>query len=274
MAEKSNLLVPASIVVAGLFIATAVILSNNGLIQIGQKPETAGTASGDETNTDPVSQTIKVSADDDPVLGNQDAPVTLIEFSDYECPYCGASAGTNADLISQFKSQDPNWKPAYPELLKNYIETGKVKYIFRDMPLPFHDPAATREAMAANCARDQGGDEAYYKYHDELFKLSKYNGQTPADVIDTAAGTIGLDIDAFKSCVSSEKFKDEINKDKEDFQRLSNEAVSKKMVDRGLGTPTYFIDKSTDFNEIDGTLISGSQSYAVFSSIIESMLSE
>lgn len=101
-----------------------------------------------------------VSLDDDPVKGSSDAPITIVEFSDYECPFC-----------------QRHFQSTYSDLDRNYISQGKVKYVFRDLPLPFHDPVATEAALAANCARKQGGDEAYFSYHDEYFLNTKANGE-------------------------------------------------------------------------------------------------
>jgi len=78
----------------------------------------------------------KVSVDDDPVMGDPNAKITLIEFSDYECPFCKR-----------------HFDQTLADLKKEYVDTGKVKIIYRDLPLPFHDPMATIEAVAANCAR-------------------------------------------------------------------------------------------------------------------------
>lgn len=102
----------------------------------------------------------KVSVDDDPVLGDKDAPLTIVEFSDYECPYCNR-----------------HYTQTLPSLKKDYINTGKLRLVYRDfIAVPSHNPAATTEALAANCARDQGGDEAYYKLHDEIFAKTQANG--------------------------------------------------------------------------------------------------
>lgn len=103
---------------------------------------------------------VKVSIDDDAVLGNSSAPITMIEFSDYECPFC-----------------QRHFRDTHKQLVQNYVDAGKLKIVFRDLPLPFHDPVATEAAVAANCAREQGGDEAYYKYHDEYFSATRANGQ-------------------------------------------------------------------------------------------------
>ncbi len=101
------------------------------------------------------------SVDDDPVEGDVKAAVTMIEFSDYECPFCKR-----------------HFTQTLPSLRKDYIDSGKVKLIFRDfIAVPSHNPWATTEAKAANCAREQGGDEAYFRFHDEVFSKTKANGE-------------------------------------------------------------------------------------------------
>lgn len=110
--------------------------------------------------TDLESVLVEVSLDDDSVLGDSNAPVTIVEFSDYECPFCKRA-----------------FEQTYPILKSDYINTGKAKFVFRDLPLPFHDPVATEEAVAANCAKEQGGDKAYFEYHDKIFENTKSNGE-------------------------------------------------------------------------------------------------
>src|SRR3989344_9492200 len=95
----------------------------------------------------------EVSIDDDPILGNKNAPVTIIEFSDYQCPFC-----------RKF------WTETFNQLKAEYIDTGKVKFVYRDFPLTSIHPAAEPAAEAANCVRELGGDEAYYKMHDKIFQ--------------------------------------------------------------------------------------------------------
>lgn len=102
----------------------------------------------------------KTSVDDDPVFGDKDAPVTIIEFSDYECPFCKR-----------------HFLQTFPSLKTNYIDTGKAKLVFRDfIAVSSHNPAATTEAMAAQCVKDQAGDEAYFKLHDEVYSKTTANG--------------------------------------------------------------------------------------------------
>ena len=102
----------------------------------------------------------EVSIDDDAVKGDSNAPVTIIEFSDYECPFC-----------------QRHFQTVYSALREEYVDTGKVKYVFRDLPLSSHDPVATDAAIAANCARELGGDEKYYEYHDAYFTATQANGR-------------------------------------------------------------------------------------------------
>lgn len=98
----------------------------------------------------PAARSAKVSIDDDPVLGRADAPVTLLEFSDYQCPFC-----------ARF------FRDTLPTLKAEYIDTGKVRYVFRDFPIDQLHPYARKAAEAANCAGDQG---RYWEMHDLLFE--------------------------------------------------------------------------------------------------------
>lgn len=98
--------------------------------------------------------------DDDPILGDANAPLVMIEFSDYECPFCKR-----------------HFSQTLPDLDKEYIKTGKLKLVFRDfIAVSGHNPAATTEALAVNCVKELGGDQAYYKYHDLIFSKTTSNG--------------------------------------------------------------------------------------------------
>lgn len=103
---------------------------------------------------------IKISLDDDPVIGNKDAGIAIVEVSDFECPFC-----------QRF------YNDSYKKIKEKYIDTGKMKLVFRDFPIPGHNPVATEAHVAANCAREQGGDEAYYKFHDAYFTSTQANGR-------------------------------------------------------------------------------------------------
>jgi protein-disulfide isomerase len=147
-----------------------------------------------------------VPVDDDPGYGPKDAPVTIIEFSDYECPFC------------------QKWHAeVWPQIESKYGD--QVRLVYRDFPLFSIHPSANPAAMAANCAGDQG---KYWEFHSALF-----SGQYPLSrpSYDSIAATLGLDAGKFASCVDSEKYKAEIEAD---YQFASDLGVQ--------STPTFFIN--------------------------------
>jgi len=189
----------------------------------------------------PSPQAVQVSADDDAVIGNKNAKVEIIEFSDYQCPFC-----------RKF------WQETFPQIKKDYIDTGKVKFVYRDFPLGFH-PNAIPAAQAANCAREKGGDEAYFKMHDKIFsEQNKLDGGTvkstvfdgwDKEVLKKWAKDIGYSID---SCMDADKYLDEINKDASDGAAAGVQ-----------GTPGFFVN---------GKPLSGAQPYQAFKQIIDAEL--
>ncbi len=181
-----------------------------------------------------------VSIDDDPIKGDKNAPITIIEFSDYECPFCKRS-----------------YDNVFSKLDEEYISKGKVRVVFRDFPLGFHKKAIPA-AIAANCAGEQG---KYWEVHDFLFENPD---KLDAASILNSAGELGLDKAKFEACTNDKKSKEkEITKDFEDGQKYGVR-----------GTPSYFIGKTTDGKEITGTFVRGAQPYTVFKEHIEAQLKE
>jgi protein-disulfide isomerase len=177
-----------------------------------------------------------VSVDDDPVLGNANAKVTIIEFGDYQCPSCRLF-----------------WREIEPRLKKEYVDTGKVKLVFRDFPIKEIHPDATAAAMAAQCAADQG---KYWEYHDRIFREQDKGTD---DVVRFKAAdlkkwgaAIRLDGAAFNACVDSARYQDEVAKDYADGIAVGIQ-----------GTPTFFIN---------GRFVGGAQSFPVFKKIIDEEL--
>lgn len=209
------------------FILAAIIIVGALIVFTGDN-----TPSGN-TNNDPGQQLpstgsqAQTSEDDDAVLGDEDAPVTIIEFSDYQCPYC-----------ARF------WSDTLPSLKKEYIDTGKVKLIYRDYPLVSIHPMAQPAAEAAECVRDAAGsDEAYFEMHDKIFA----NQQTlSVDNLKKWAKEIGYDIGG---CLDSGKFTNEVKKDTTDGG--------------SLGTPTFFVN---------GKQLRGAQPFSAFKQVIDAEL--
>ncbi len=185
---------------------------------------------------------IMVSLDDDPVKGNPDAPVTIIEFSDFQCPFC-----------SRFYTQ------TLPLIEKDYIDTGKVKLVYRDLPIDAIHPNARSAHIAAECADEQG---KFWEYHDILFNNQRqWQGLGSVDFDNTLkeyAGQLGLQTASFDSCMKSPDISEEINDDLLDAAKYG-----------ATGTPTFFIG-----NEKDGYVkITGAQAYSTFQRIIDDQLS-
>ncbi len=169
-------------------------------------------------------------------IGRADAPVTLVEFADFQCPFC-----------KKFHTD------AYSELKKNYIDTGKVRFVSRDLPLEFH-PFALKAAEAARCAGDQ---QKYWELRDALYT----NATPPNDeAINKAAETLSLDKGAFQSCLASEKHRAEVQKDAAEAATLQIN-----------GTPTFVLAKSSK-DKLDGIRIVGAQPFVAFQAAIESFL--
>jgi len=186
-------------------------------------------------------QVFKVSIDDDPVKGNPNAPVTVVEYSDFQCPFC-----------SRFFTQ------TLPQLEENYIDTGKIKFVYKDLPLDSLHPNARATHIAAECADEQG---KFWEYHDVLFeKQSEWQSVTSSDLqisLTQYAADLGLQVASFESCMQSPNMADEVNKD-------TLEAASFG----ATGTPTFFIG-----NEKNGFIkLVGAQPYATFQSVIDSQL--
>ena len=140
---------------------------------------------------------IQVSLDDDPVKGDPTAPVTVIEFSDFQCPFC-----------SRFYDQ------TLSQLEENYIDTGLVKLVYRDMPLTSIHPNAFSAHVAAECADEQN---KFWEYHDMLFENQAEWNRLASDNLSSKlaeyASTLELETSSFETCVTSQKISDEVTAD-------------------------------------------------------------
>jgi protein-disulfide isomerase len=162
------------------------------------------------------------------MLGSKDAPLTIVEYTDYQCPFCQRFHVTS-----------------FPELKKAYIDTGKVRFFSKDMPLDFH-PNAMRAALAARCAGEQG----------KFWELRNTMGANPNSLdiehIMNFAGDLKLDITALRACVDSEKYKEPVQRD-----------VLEAMKVGANGTPTFIIGKSVG-DGVDGELVVGALPFQMF----------
>jgi len=184
---------------------------------------------------------LRISLDDDPMKGDPDAPLTIIEFSDFQCPFC-----------SRFYEQ------TLSQIEEKYIDTGKVNFVYRDLPLDSLHPNARPAHIAAECADEKG---KFWEYHDVLFeKQSEWSSLPSADLQITLtkyATDMGLQSTEFETCLNSQEIDDEVNNDTLDAAKYA-----------ATGTPTFFIG-----TEKDGFVkMSGAQPFASFQLTIDSQL--
>lgn len=208
----------------------------NAVTVTGDSPSVAGDTqeqvapSGDTT--------ISLSPDDDPTIGDSNAPVQVYEFSDYQCPFCQRFF---SDSVVQMESE--------------YIDTGKVLFVFKDFPLQQIHPAAVPAAIYAWCAQEQG---KWKEFHDTLFEQQQLlsSGQSGLDQIASQAN---LDADKLSTCLkdNQDKILSEIQSD---LQLGSSLGVS--------GTPSIFIGNK----EKGYTQIKGAQPYSIIKQTIDQYL--
>jgi len=169
-------------------------------------------------------------------IGAADAPVVLVEFTDFQCPYCSR-----------------HFAETFPQIVANYVDTGLVRYVFMDFPLTSIHPQAQLAAEAARCANDQ---DAYVEMHDLLFgRQDAWSGRgDAADIFTGFAGELGLDEAAFSDCLLGGQHTETVQVD---LARGEGLGVN--------GTPAFFLN---------GHFISGAQPYSVFQGAIDSLLAE
>lgn len=178
------------------------------------------------------------------VKGDENAPVTMVEFSEYLCSFCAEYVGFDA-----IPSRPIDEEKTYRQIIEKYVETGKVRYVFRDYPV--HGERVKEMAEAAYCAGDQ---EEYWQYHDLLFERQKeLNDATNLDdLLKELASELDLSADAFASCLAENKFAQVVE---------DNYQLGKKV---GVeGTPSFFIN---------GQMLVGAQPFENFKAVIEEEL--
>lgn len=170
-------------------------------------------------------------------LGSADAPLTMVEFTDLQCPYCRQFALTTFD-----------------EIRKNWIDTGKLRYISRDFPIDVLHPHAMAAARAARCAGEQG------KFWEMRLTLVRNANVLSPDFITRTAGDLKLDTKAFAACTASSKHDAEIQSEMSEGAKLGID-----------GTPTFVIGRTTP-NGIQGPMIVGALPYAQFDAKLKELL--
>lgn len=244
--KKTNPWMISTLLLAGIFVGVGLSQGYQLINNLIDKPTVNAPTTANDTTTTKKNdfkainyKKIDTAMDEnkDAVLGSSDAPVTIVEYSDYQCPYC-----------SRFHSG------AYQGLVSEYISTGKVKLIFKDFPLSFH-PQAQKASEAANCTLEQDTMK-YWQMHDMLFtRNAEWAGKENAsEIFKSFASDLGLDKGDFETCLDSGKYADEVTQD-----------IAEGRIDSVSGTPSFLIN---------GQQIVGAQPFEAFKKIIEAELAK
>ena len=238
MEKENNLItVPAAILIAGIIIGGAVIYTKGALTE-KKDSQNASAIKSSTINIDPV--TI-----DDHIRGTPDAPITIVEFSDLECPFCKIFHGT------------------MQKIMEEYGKTGKVAWVYRHFPLSIH-PKSPRESNASECAYEQGGNEKFWQYVDKVFSITPSNNQLDPLQLPIIAKDTGLDLVKFNTCLDSGKYNEKIQKNYQDGIRVGIGSIP------DTGTPySVLIDKKGNKIPIDGA-----QPYEAVKRLIDAMLAQ
>lgn len=237
--------IPLSILVAGALIAGAIYFgggtvsqltasgtgalpSVNNVADSGGSPSVAGTQGGDQVNIKPVD-------DQDHIRGNADAPVKIVEFSDYECPFCNSVHPTLKQVVEEYN--------------------GQVAWVYRQFPLESIHPRARAAAEGSECVAALGGNDAFWAFTDKIFE----DQQTNLSQLASVAESIGVNAAAFQNCLDSKQYSQAVDDD------LADAAAA-----GGRGTPYSIVIAPNGKTYA----VSGAQPYATFKSIIDIALND
>lgn len=193
--KDDNLSIPIAIVFAGLLIAGAIIFSEK--VAPTTPTKTAEIPSRQQVGADSESAPVELLAlqADDHVLGNPNADVLIIEYSDTECPFCKRFHETMLQVMEQ------------------YGKSGQVAWVYRHFPLDQLHSKARKEAEALECAGELGGNNAFWKYTDRLYEITPANDGLKESQLPEIAIFVGLDAAAFSACLASGKYAERVNRD-------------------------------------------------------------
>ena len=225
-----KLSVPIAIVISGALIAGALYYSNSNV----PKEVAGGNVPTENTNVE-----MRTITSSDHILGNPNADLIIVEYSDTECPYCKVFHNTLKRVMNE------------------YGKDGKVAWVYRHFPIDQLHSKARKEAEATECAFEQGGNEKFWEYINTLYDTTNSNNSLDASELPKIAKSVGLDVDAFNTCLSSGKYADKVEADYQDAIKAG-----------GRGTPNSIIISK------DGTKtnIEGAQPYENLKNIIDALL--
>jgi len=229
--------IPVAIVIAAALIAGAIYLGGNGSGNT-QAPNTAEEESPEEQTTPDV--TVEPVTDEDHIRGNPNAPILMIEYSDYDCPFC------------------KNFHETMNRVMDEYGQDGRVAWVYRHFPLEQLHPNAPAIAHASECVAELGGNEAFWTFSDLIFEERGRNEATDLARLPEFAETAGVDPEEFQSCQDSGRYTEEIEAD-----------VEEAIAAGGQGTPHTIVQVGDQRG-----VINGAQPYSAVKQVIDRLLGQ
>ena len=225
----SNLAVPIAIIIAGAIIAGALYFTKG---TTAPKENTA--------NNEPTIADVAPVTPNDHILGNPNAPIVIVEYSDMECPFCKTFHSTMNQIMDE------------------YGKDGKVAWVYRHFPIDQLHSKADKEAEATECAFAQGGNEMFWKYINRIFEVTPSNNNLDSAQLPAIAKELGLDAAKFNECLSSGTYASKV------------ETMYQSGITAGVrGTPHSFVITTKDGNKYP---LEGAQPYATVKSVIDAAL--
>ena len=235
--EGSPYLIPSSIVIAGLLVALAVLYNGGSL---SGSRASVSSASDTNTNSAPsdLAKNMKPVTSADHILGNPNAKIKIVEYSDLECPFC-----------KQFH-------PTLERIMSEYGKDGKVAWVYRQFPLDSIHPRSPKESEASECAAELGGNSKFWDFINRVYAVTpSNNGLDPAQ-LPVIAQYVGLDQAKFNACLSSGKYTSKVT-----------DSVNDAIASGGTGTPYSIILANGK-----ATPVSGALPYDQFKQLIDQAL--
>lgn len=228
--KNGTYLIAGAIILAGLLIGFGVYFGNSGDTNTNTTRTQNGTTS--EIKLKPVTKA-------DHILGNPNADLTIVEFSDTECPFCKVFHSTMNQIITE------------------YGKGGRLAWVYRHFPLTSLHPKAVEEENATECAASLGGETAFWSYINKIYEITPSNNGLDLTKLPEIAVEIGLDKKAFEECQTSQKFVDKIKSSFDDA-----------VASGGNGTPhNILLTKDGKMFPVDGAL-----PYEMMKSVIDTVL--
>jgi protein-disulfide isomerase len=178
----------------GDFLSQQIEIGIQRYVKKQQEAQAAARAQEERVAAEKAKNVRRVSVSRDHIYGNPNAPISLIEYSDFECPFC------------------KGFHPTAKEIIDSY--GGKVNWVYRHFPLPMHNPGAQIEAEASECVNQLGGNEAFWKFADAIYARTQSNGNGfPVTQLVPLGKEIGLDEKQFQECLSNGKYAARVQED-------------------------------------------------------------